>query len=473
MKTSLPDFDKARVLVVGDVMLDRYMTGGTHRISPEAPVPIVAVSETEDRPGGAANVAVSISALGGSAFLIGLSGDDEASATLARQLCDHAVKADLIRLPTVATVLKLRVLSHGQQLIRLDFEHGFRDLDVSALLEPLAARLSAVNTLVLSDYNKGTLADAQGLIRLAKKAGVFVLVDPKGFDFGKYRGADLVTPNMAEFEAVAGRCRSDEDLVARARKLMQQYQFGSVLVTRSEKGMTLISTDKPEVHLPTSAISVSDVTGAGDTVISTLATALSAEVPLPEACRLANIAAGIVVTKVGTSTVNRAELASAMAAHDLTAHSVLDKGELALVVDDAKRRGEKIVMTNGCFDILHAGHVAYLNSAAQLGDRLIVAVNSDQSVAKLKGKKRPINLCQDRMKVLASLAAVDWVIEFSEDTPEDLIAALLPDVLVKGGDYRVEEIAGHKQVLDNGGEVRILQFEEGYSSSAIIQAIRK
>ncbi len=472
MNANLPKYSDAKVLIIGDVMLDRYMSGATRRISPEAPVPVVNVSDTEDRPGGAANVAQSIVALGGQAKLVGLTGDDEAGTTLAWQLTRHAVETDFVRLPDVPTILKLRVLSHGQQLLRLDFERGFQVTDTTVLLEKYARHLIEADVVVLSDYDKGTLAEAQTMIQLARKAGVPVLVDPKGADFGKYRGASLITPNLGEFEAIVGVCADDDELVEKARRLMKEFAFKAILVTRSEKGMTLVSEDSEAKHLPTRAVSVSDVTGAGDTVISTLAASLAANSDLYHACELANIAAGIVVTKVGTSTVTRAELASAMSAYDISGSGVLDREQLLQAVEKSHRRGEKVVMTNGCFDILHAGHVSYLNSAAQRGDRLIVAVNSDNSVKRLKGSSRPVNTAANRMIVLANLSAVDWVVEFTEDTPEDLIATVLPDVLVKGGDYAVEEIAGHKQVLENGGEVEILQFEDGCSTSAIIESIK-
>ena len=471
MKPDLPDFSAARVLVAGDVMLDRYMTGGTKRISPEAPVPVVNVTDTEDRPGGAANVALSVAALGGQATLVGMAGEDEAGDTLTRQLEAHAVQTRLQRVPQLPTILKLRVLSHGQQLIRLDFEQPFHKTDPTPLQQSFLQALPDAGVVVLSDYNKGALASAPALIEAAREAGVPVLVDPKGTDFGRYRGATLITPNMSEFEAVVGACEGDEDIVEKATGLIHEFDFDAVLVTRSEKGMSLIRRDQPALHLPTSAVSVADVTGAGDTVLSTLATALAAGSDLADACRFANVAAGVVVTKLGTSTVNRAELAGAMAMHDATGNQVLTPQQLKLVVEDAHRRGEKVVMTNGCFDILHAGHVSYLNTAAQLGDRLIVAVNSDDSVRRLKGETRPVNPLEKRMLVLAGLAAVDWVVAFGEDTPETLIADILPDVLVKGGDYQVEEIAGHKQVLANGGEVKVLQFEDGVSTSGIIRTI--
>ncbi len=472
MKSQLPDYSSAKVLVIGDVMLDRYMVGGTKRISPEAPVPVVNVAQTEDRAGGAANVAQSIAALGGSAKLLGMTGDDEAGTMLAWQLTQHAVESDMVRLQGVPTILKLRVLSHGQQLIRLDFEEPFHRFDSTELLQKYAESVLDAGVVILSDYNKGTLTEAQLMIQLARKANVPVLVDPKGNDFSKYRGATLITPNLTEFEAVVGKCDSDDELVDKARKLISDHDFEAVLITRSERGMTLVEHEGPKLHLATTAISVSDVTGAGDTVISTLGTSLAAGASLADACRFANLAAGIAVTKVGTSTVNRAEIATAMAVHDVEASGVLDREELMIVADNARKRDETIVMTNGCFDILHPGHISYLNTAAQLGDRLIVAVNSDRSVSALKGPKRPIIGCENRMKVLAGLSAVDWVVEFDEDTPEELIASILPDVLVKGGDYKVEEIAGHKQVLVNGGDVRPLQFENDHSTSSIIDSIK-
>ncbi|MDO6460860.1 bifunctional D-glycero-beta-D-manno-heptose-7-phosphate kinase/D-glycero-beta-D-manno-heptose 1-phosphate adenylyltransferase HldE [Granulosicoccaceae sp. 1_MG-2023] len=471
MKPDLPDFSAARVLVAGDVMLDRYLSGGTRRISPEAPVPVVSVSDTEDRPGGAANVALSVAALGGQATLVGMAGQDEAGDLLTARLESRGVRTHLQRDAQLPTIVKLRVLSHGQQLIRLDFEESFHETDPAAMQQQFLQALPQAGVVVLSDYNKGALACAATLIQAAREAGVPVLVDPKGTDFARYRGASLITPNMTEFESVVGPCADDDTIVEKALGLIAEFDFDAVLVTRSEKGMSLIRRDLPALHLPTTAVSVADVTGAGDTVLSTLATALAAGADLAGACQFANMAAGVVVTKLGTSTVSRAELAGAMAMHDATGNQVLTREQLKLLVEEARRRGEKVVMTNGCFDILHAGHVSYLNSAAQLGDRLIVAVNSDASVRRLKGETRPVNPLEGRMAVLAGLAAVDWVVPFDEDTPEALIADILPDILVKGGDYRVGEIAGHKQVLANGGEVQILQFEEGISTSRIIRNI--
>ncbi|NQZ48859.1 MAG: bifunctional D-glycero-beta-D-manno-heptose-7-phosphate kinase/D-glycero-beta-D-manno-heptose 1-phosphate adenylyltransferase HldE [Moritella sp.] len=472
MEIILPDFNNAKILVVGDVMLDRYWTGDSSRISPEAPVPIVKVNNVEDRPGGAANVALNLAALGASAKLLGLTGNDEAAQALCGKMNAVDVICDFLQLDDYPTITKLRVLSRGQQVIRLDFEESVAAVDTQPLVAKTIANLADYSVMIVSDYNKGALVEVQQMIQAAKQQGVKVFVDPKGCDFAKYRGATLLTPNLSEFEAVVGHCKSEQELVEKGRQLIAQHDFGALLVTRSEKGMTLIRAEQDEFHLPALAQEVYDVTGAGDTVISVLAAAVSAGSSLEEACALANAGASVVVAKIGTSTVSPIELANSVYGSHESGFGVLSEEQLKIAVKSAKLRGENIVMTNGCFDILHAGHVSYLNSARKLGQRLILAVNSDASVRGLKGSGRPINTCDRRMTVLAALGAVDWVVEFTEETPERLISELLPDVLVKGGDYKVEEIAGHKQVLANGGKVRILQFEDGCSTTAIINAIK-
>jgi D-beta-D-heptose 7-phosphate kinase/D-beta-D-heptose 1-phosphate adenosyltransferase len=472
MEVTLPDFGNAKILVVGDVMLDRYWSGDSNRISPEAPVPIVKVANVEDRPGGAANVALNIAALGASAKLLGLTGKDEAAQALRGKMTAVNVECDFLQLPDYPTITKLRVLSRGQQVIRLDFEEDVAAVNTQPLVTKTLENLADYPVMIVSDYNKGALVKVQQMIQAAKLQGVLVFVDPKGCDFERYRGATLLTPNLSEFESVVGHCKTEQELVEKGRQLIAEYDFEALLVTRSEKGMTLIRAEQEEFHLPALAQEVYDVTGAGDTVISVLATAVAAGSSLEQACALANAAASVVVAKIGTSTVSPIELANSVYGSHESGFGVLSEEQLKIAVQSAKLRGEDIVMTNGCFDIIHAGHVSYLNSARKLGQRLIVAVNSDASVRGLKGEGRPINRCDRRMTVLAALGAVDWVVEFTEDTPERLINELLPDVLVKGGDYKVEEIAGHKQVLANGGKVNILQFEDGCSTTAIIDAIK-
>ncbi|MCT8540281.1 bifunctional D-glycero-beta-D-manno-heptose-7-phosphate kinase/D-glycero-beta-D-manno-heptose 1-phosphate adenylyltransferase HldE [Glaesserella parasuis] len=467
-----PQFNNAKVLVLGDVMLDRYWFGSTNRISPEAPVPVVKVQENEDRAGGAANVAMNIASLNVPVTLHGLVGNDDAGRALDKLLSEHRIQNQCVAVDSHPTITKLRILSRHQQLLRLDFEEGFHNLDCQALLAKLAAEITAYGALILSDYGKGTLDTVQQMIQIARQANVPVLIDPKGTDFERYRGATLLTPNMSEFEAVAGHCRDEDEIVTKGLKMIADFDLSALLITRSEKGMTLLRPNQDPFHLPTQAKEVYDVTGAGDTVISVLATAIADGRPLEEACYLANAAAGVVVGKLGTSTVSPSELEQAIHQRAETGFGVVSEDELKAIVKQSKTRGEKIVMTNGCFDILHPGHISYLENARKLGDRLIVAVNTDESVKRLKGESRPINDLDARMAVLAGLASVDWVVPFGEDTPQRLIGEILPDLLVKGGDYKPEEIAGSQEVWANGGEVRVLNFENGCSTTNVIKKIR-
>ena len=468
----LPDFSKTRLLVVGDVMLDRYWHGATSRISPEAPVPVVRVDAEEARPGGAGNVALNVAALGAEATLLGLTGDDDMARLLEQQLGKRGVRCRFDRLERFATITKLRVVSRHQQLIRLDFEDGFPGYDAGDLLADYARQVGQADVVVLSDYAKGTLREAPQFIAAARAAGRPVLVDPKGADFTRYRGATLLTPNLAELEAVVGRCPDEAAIVARGQGLMADCALEALLVTRGEHGMTLLARDRPPLHLPAQAREVYDITGAGDTVIAVLAAALAAGVPIESATALANTAAGIVVGKLGTACVTPAELHAVLGGGGPAPRGVLDEERLAGAIAAARARGETVVLTNGCFDILHAGHVAYLEEASRLGDRLVVAVNVDDTVRRLKGEGRPVNPLDSRLRVLAALACVDWVVPFSEDTPERLICRLRPDVLVKGGDHDPATIAGGDCVRAAGGQVRSLGYVEGVSTTRLIETLR-
>ena len=471
MKLSMPRYDQAPVLVVGDVMLDRYWHGGTSRISPEAPVPVVRVEQIEDRPGGAANVALNIAALGAPATLIGVTGDDEAAESLRDSLAGVGVQTCFQRIDDQPTIVKLRVMSRHQQLLRMDFEESF-NTDTEALAREVERLLSGVKVLVLSDYGKGALKNHQVLIQAARAKGIPVLADPKGKDFSIYRGASLITPNLHEFEAIVGRCNDEAELVSRGAKLMRELDLGALLVTRGEHGMTLLRPEHAPLHLPARAREVFDVTGAGDTVISTLAASIAAGEELPQAVALANLAAGIVVGKLGTAAISAPELRRAVQREEGSERGVLSLDQLLIAIEDARAHGERIVFTNGCFDILHAGHVTYLEQARAQGDRLVLAVNDDASVSRLKGPGRPINSVDRRMAVLAGLGAVDWVVSFSEDTPERLLKQVQPDILVKGGDYGVEQVVGADIVRAYGGEVRVLGLVENSSTTAIVEKIR-
>ncbi|MFK8031802.1 MAG: bifunctional D-glycero-beta-D-manno-heptose-7-phosphate kinase/D-glycero-beta-D-manno-heptose 1-phosphate adenylyltransferase HldE [Gammaproteobacteria bacterium] len=471
MTFSVPDFGSSRVLVAGDVMLDRYWLGPTSRISPEAPVPVVNITGSEDRAGGAANVAMNLNALGTTASLCGVVGEDEEAGVLA-DLLNEAGVLNLLQSGAPRTITKLRVLSRNQQLIRLDKEEDASTLARVSLKANFVKGLKQADVVILSDYAKGALHNPQDFIQAARAASKPVLVDPKGADFSRYRGATLLTPNLGEFEAVVGRCQSTSEIEERAQALCKEFDLEALLVTRSAEGMSLI-TPSGATHFAAAAREVYDVTGAGDTVIATLAGSLATGASLSDSVALANLAASIVVGKLGVATVSQSELRQALHRRGTGGRSVLPSEQLLEAVIEAKERGERIVFTNGCFDLLHAGHVAYLEEAKALGGRLIVAVNDDDSVTRLKGEARPINSLADRQAVLSGLAAVDWVTSFSDDTPRALIEKLTPDVLVKGGDYTVDEIVGGDWVTSHGGRVEVLTFKEGRSTTDLIAAIKR
>jgi D-beta-D-heptose 7-phosphate kinase / D-beta-D-heptose 1-phosphate adenosyltransferase len=476
--SQLEKLSQASVLVIGDVMLDRYFTGDTDRISPEAPVPVVRVAGTEDRAGGAANVARNIAHLDGRAGLLGIVGEDREGAALRDILVRERIHSELISAADARTIAKMRIISRHQQVVRLDMEEPFLLAHAQQLAERSMALLDQYDTIIISDYNKGSLARVGEIISAARAAGKRVLVDPKQKDFSVYRGATIITPNLSEFRAAGGDASSEAVMLSSARMLLQQAGIEAMLLTRSEQGMSLISADAHH-HFPAQVLEVSDVTGAGDTVIATLATLLSAGFDMADAAWLANVAAGIVVGKLGAATVSPEELAAKVSRswsaktggyHPTVAQSLQH-------IDYARDKGEKIVFTNGCFDILHAGHVRYLAQARALGDRLVVGLNTDASVRRLKGDGRPVNGFDDRAEVLLALACVDWVIPFGDeaqenDTPEQLIRRVRPQVLAKGGDYNESTIVGAGFVREQGGEVAVLPLVTGRSTTNLINKVR-
>jgi len=467
------DFSQSKILVVGDVMLDQYWTGRAGRISPEAPVPVVKVGGEEVRAGGAANVALNIAALGATAHLMGVVGDDLYAKQLEGLLDEADVTFDW-SISDSGTICKLRVLSHHQQLIRMDFENPVPEAPAQRLADKVAQQVANYDVLVISDYAKGALQFVEAMIAAAREANVPVFIDPKGMDFSRYQGATLIKPNQGEFETIVGECSQTETLVSKADALIEKLELQALLVTRSEHGMALVSSHEQPYLLKSQAQEVFDVTGAGDTVMAALATGYASGMTLQNAVHLANQAASIVVRKVGTSTVSKAELDDAIkASMRHQGYVAMNEDELLELVEMAQNDGERVVITNGCFDLLHSGHVRYLNEAAKLGERLIVAVNSDESVQILKGPTRPVVPLEGRMELLSALSCVDWVVPFNEETPERLICKLKPDVLVKGGDYKPEEIAGSKCVWDNGGQVEILSFWNGFSTTNIVERIQE
>lgn len=471
MNVNLNAFLDCRILVVGDVMLDQYWHGLTKRISPEAPVPVVAVQQEEYRLGGAANTALNAASLGAQTTLIGIAGQDANSDTLCGLLEAADIKPRLHHTASLRTITKLRIISQHQQLIRADFEGEIDTNCGKTIVELSQASLDKVDVILLSDYGKGTLSSCSDIIEAARQQGKTVLVDPKGTDFSKYRGATLLTPNLSEFETIVGHCSTEAQLIERAKNLTEELDLQALLVTRSEKGMTLVTRSGIAHHFPTRAKEVYDVTGAGDTVIATLAVALGAGMDMETSAALANIAAGIVVGKLGTAAITVPDLKQALDSDDVLEKGVLTEEQLIIAVRQARQNGSKIVFTNGCFDILHAGHVSYLEDAQKLGDKLIVAVNSDQSVKDLKGPGRPVNTLDRRMIVLGALKAVDWVVSFSDDTPEALLELIKPDVLVKGGDYALDQVVGAEFIKSYGGEVKVIAVQEDCSTTATINHI--
>ena len=451
-------------------MLDRYWRADANRISPEAPVPVAKISDTQDRMGGAANVAQNISALGGKAELLGVAGNDAEGLVLESLLRQHEIHASIVKSDDIRTTSKIRVVSRNQQLIRLDFDDNAEQLSeqVSASFQQC---LDNNEIVILSDYGKGVLSDPQAIIGLARECGKKVVVDPKGNNFGKYRNANVITPNYSEFSAVVGECASEQDIQTKAQQLCEQFNFDALLITRSEQGMTLVKQTGEVANFPAQVREVYDVTGAGDTVISVFAMSLAVDGNLEQAARVANVAAGIVVGKFGAATLSSEELQQGLLNYEFPDTKLVSETLLIQKISDAQAKGKKIVFTNGCFDVLHKGHAHLLRQAETFGDVLVVALNSDDSVRRLKGKDRPINNLQDRAEMLSHLSPVDWVVEFEQDTPLELIKKIKPDVIVKGGDYAVDEIVGAEFVTRRGGEVKVVPFVEGYSTSNIISSI--
>lgn len=466
-----------RIAVIGDVMLDRYAYGEVRRISPEAPVPVTRVKRLTSVLGGAGNVAANLAGLGVQVYVAGMTGEDDHRRVLEKKLRElGADYSGLIASPKRSTITKMRIIGARQQMLRLDFEEPGDLLpdEEQALLQWLRKHLDeGLDGIVLSDYAKGTCSDrfCQMVITQARAAHVPVLVDPKGSDWAKYRGCDLITPNVKEMCEAAGKVVPNVTpaLVELAQQARETFDIRYVVVTRSEKGVTLVGKDDVITKAAT-AQEVFDVSGAGDTVASVLLAAISGKLSLADALELSNKAAGIVVSKVGTYPVHKEELLREILADSQPEsfdYRPMTWDEMARLTRTWQQAGETVVFTNGCFDILHAGHVQYLQQAAQLGNHLIIGVNTDDSVRRLKGQTRPFNHETDRARLLASLRDVDAVALFGEDTPTELIKKIRPDILVKGGDYKKEEVAGREYART----VEILPFKEGYSTTGLVEKI--
>lgn len=467
------------VLVIGDVMLDRYLLGSVNRISPEAPVPVVLLNQSEDRAGGAANVAANLRGLGVKTQIIGCVGNDMTGKILNQMIADSGIDVTNIMTSTHRpTVSKTRVMSGNQQIVRIDDESAsvFTADETNQLLANVTRALNTKPAMViLSDYAKGMLSDAtcQTIINQCKQFNIPVIADPKGRDYSKYKGASALTPNKKETAEACGVAMQQTDALLKAAALLKDnLKLDFLAVTRGEEGISFID-DKQIQHIPATAKKVFDVSGAGDTVIATLAAGLVHGLTPHDALQLANIAAGIVVGKVGTVPVTQAELLRALISEDgqSQADKICDKSQLLELVSHWKENKQTIVFTNGCFDLLHAGHVTYLEAAKKTGDKLILGLNTDRSVSALKGPTRPVVHEGDRARVLAALASVDAVILFDEDTPLQLIDAIRPDVIVKGDDYSEEQVVGGKEVKSWGGSVKLIPLVQGRSTSNLIKKL--
>jgi len=479
MPPELGGFEKVTALVIGDVMLDRYLWGRVSRISPEAPVPVVKVENQTYRLGGAANVAANLAALGCRVRLLGTKGTDASGQLLSQLLAENKIEDHLLTLPQPhPTIAKTRVMSQGQQLLRLDEEETgpINPAESRALLDLALDLIADASVIILSDYGKATMDTffCSTIIGHARQRLLPTLVDPKGRDWTRYKGATCITPNTAELELITGeQIISDQTLMDAGRRLFEDLQIDRLLVTRGPKGMALFTRNVPPVLIPTQARDVFDVSGAGDTVIATVAAGIAAGLDWPQAARLANIAAGIVVGKVGTNPIRAEELALALRqGQNETQRKICDLASARFTVDAWRAMGDSIVFTNGCFDILHAGHIRLLHTAAREAQRLVVGLNSDSSVKRIKGTHRPILPQQDRAALLAALGCVDMVVIFEEDTPLSLIEALRPDVLVKGADYTREAVVGHELVEGWGGRVVLAPLIENLSTTGIVERVK-
>ncbi len=462
-------------LVVGDVMLDKYVWGEVERISPEAPVAVVRGGRQCELPGGAANVAMNLAGLGADATVVGFAGGDKDQRRLEELLSEAGIESALTRVAGVPTTTKLRVLAGNQQMLRLDTETMPHDCEpaYADLLDCVFALLPGVDVVVLSDYGKGVLTEAvcHSIIEAAREFDIPVLVDPKNRNFIRYRGATTICPNLKELSAATGEPVHDPDqLFAAGQALLPWLDMRYMAVTCAEKGIAVLR-EKSRSLVPAVARQVYDVSGAGDTVIAVLALAIASRLEIETAAQLANIAAGIVVSKVGTVPIQRHELLGALS-QEIALHpeeKVVPLSRLLARVAAWHASGQRVVFTNGCFDILHVGHITLIEQARRLGDRLVVAINGDESVRRLKGPSRPIVGAGERAQILAALAAVDAVIVFDDPTPLRLIEALRPDVLVKGGDYAEEDVVGASEVRGWGGRVELVPIVEGSSTTQLIE----
>jgi D-beta-D-heptose 7-phosphate kinase/D-beta-D-heptose 1-phosphate adenosyltransferase len=473
-----PDFTGCSVLVIGDIILDRYLWGDVDRLSPEAPVPVVNVTRNTTNLGGAGNVAMNLKGLGCHHTLIGTRGDDTNGAVLLEILNQENIENFILTIPGHPTTTKTRIIGQNQQLVRLDEEdlNCMTDDHNDTLVQHINKILPDADVVILSDYGKGLLTPelTRQIISQCNAENIPVFIDPKGVSWEKYQSATVITPNSTEFNLVAPYSETDPaELEHQAEKLLHQLNLEYLLVTRGAKGMSLLQKNGDMTHIPAKAREVFDVSGAGDTVIAAVAAAFGTGMSMDQAAAFANLAAGIVIGKIGTQPIETFELKQISMGEAFLGGEKIVTRQVALPKIAAWREsGKKIVFTNGCFDILHVGHIKLLHAAAEEGDRLIVGLNSDASVRKLKGEKRPIVPEDERAALLSNIKGVDLVVIFKEETPMDLIQAFEPDVLVKGGDYTHETVVGSEVVKKHNGRVVIVPLVDGISTTNVIQSFK-
>ena len=466
---------KAHCLVIGDVMLDEYIFGEIERISPEAPVPVVNIQDRRYTLGGAANVAANIRALGVKTTLIGVIGSDHEASTIKNIICKLGIEFEGVVTSGRVTTTKTRIVVKKHQILRLDKEQTFDILKAEdEVLAKIGRVIEQTNVVIVSDYDKGVCTEkvCNSVIKLARKYSKVIIIDPKKSDWTRYMDASMITPNFNEFKEATGLTLENEpaSIASAAKKMMIDFRIGNILVTRSQEGMMLIN-GFGVFDFQTKARDVFDVSGAGDTAVAVVAAFSAIGFDFDEAVKVSNVAAGIAVSKAGTYVVPFDELSAEF--NSTKKKKIVSNAETVAMVKHYKEQGKKVVFTNGCFDILHTGHIALLSHAKQLGDILIVGLNSDASVRRLKGEERPVNNENDRALMLAALEAIDIVVIFEEDTPYNIVKDILPDFMVKGGDYTTETIAGYDVVTKNGGQVIIFPLLEEKSTSNLIQYIKK
>lgn len=469
---NLKDLNTKKFLVIGDVMLDKFWVGDCHRIAPESPNPILNITSKEHVAGGASNVATNIASLTGQVTIIGTIGNDSAGEILSNCISEKGINNKLIRSNNLSTIVKNRLLSQNQQLLRFDEEMSlYSEQTENMLLDKALSLVEEHDVIIISDYDKGTVSEkvAKEIVQLSKKLKKKIIVDSKKVNFACYRGADYITPNISELNKIL-KSNTDKEAI---KSFLKEFDIGYILLTQGKDGMTLISQHGEPWHIMANTKNVYDVTGAGDTVVAAFASCISLDMEPKESVYVANKAAGIVVSKVGTSTVSLQEIEEELQLiHKKDLKGVISRSSLPVLVRTIQKNNQKLVFTNGCFDILHVGHITYLKQAKQLGDKLIVGVNSDASVKRLKGPTRPVLPCNQRMEMLASLSCVDYVVEFDEDTPLEILHEIKPHVLVKGGDYEdVRKLVGYDLIKSYGGSVKILGLVEGMSTTNILNNI--